>query len=387
MAGAAALVTLTLLQARRGATDAWAAAAAGLAFGLAPLVWSQAIIAEVYALNALLLALLVWSLRSDRPLFWRALFMGLAITTHLTSLLLLPWVGASLWRGLRARPAARSATLGLTALGGALGLLPLAALPLLAAGGSPVVWGDPTTLRGWWWLVGGQLYRPNVLGLPAAEWAPRLHAWGPQLLAQFTLLGLPLLLYGAFAAPRAARRDVAWLLASAAGYLVYAFGYRSGDALVFALPALLLLSHVLAFALRRLRAGALLLPLLLLALNFGRLDLRTDRGVADAAHDLLAAAPADAVLVTPGDNTLFTLWYFQQAVGLRSDLILVDANLFAFDWYRSRLQWLYPQLAALDRDDLARFIARNAVDRPTCTAALQEAIPLRCDLARRPGRT
>jgi hypothetical protein len=386
MAAAAAIVALAMLQAGKGRLPPLPAAAAALTFAFAPLVWGQAIIAEVYALNALLVATLIWALRSKRALFWCALLLGLATTTHLTSLLLLPWVGATLLGELREKPAARGATLRLTALGGALGLLPLAVPPLLAAGSSPVVWGDPTTLQGWWWLVTGQLFRPNVLGLPPAEWPARLLAWGPALLGQFTWLGLPLVILGVSRAPRSARRHIFFLLGSAVAYLLYGFTYRSGDAIVFVLPALLLLSQVLAFALRRQPLFGFLLPLLLLALHFGGLNLRADRDVATLAEKTLATAPEGAILLTPGDQSLFTLWYFQLASGQRPDLTLVDSNLLAFDWYRARLARLFPELVALEDDDVAFFIESNRRLRPFCHADLQSAEPLRCLILEAPPK-
>ena len=68
-----------------------AAAVGALTFGLGTALWSQAVIAEVYPLNALFLALTVVSLlfwrerRRDRYLLLSALLVGLCLTNHLTS--------------------------------------------------------------------------------------------------------------------------------------------------------------------------------------------------------------------------------------------------------------------------------------------------------------
>src|SRR5215204_7788186 len=73
-----------------------AAAAAALAFGVGVTLWSQAVIAEVYTLNALfvaltLLALLLWrERRKDRYFLLSAFLVGLSLTNHLPSGLLLP---------------------------------------------------------------------------------------------------------------------------------------------------------------------------------------------------------------------------------------------------------------------------------------------------------
>ena len=87
-----------------------AAAVAAMAFGVGEAIWSQAVIAEVYTMNALLisltlLALLLWRDRArDRYLLLAASLSGLCLTHHLTSGLLLPpgllLVGLVDWRKL-----------------------------------------------------------------------------------------------------------------------------------------------------------------------------------------------------------------------------------------------------------------------------------------------
>lgn len=84
-AAAAGLLTLIALRLRVGST---AAVLAGLAFALSRTFWSQAVIAEVYALNAFFFFLLLWiALRLhesyDRRLFWVFGFVyGLSLTNH-----------------------------------------------------------------------------------------------------------------------------------------------------------------------------------------------------------------------------------------------------------------------------------------------------------------
>jgi hypothetical protein len=85
-----------------------AAAAGALAFGLGAALWSQAVIAEVYTLNAMLVsvtivALLLWrEYRQDRYLLLSAFLVGLCLTYHLTCGLLLPggilFVALVVWR-------------------------------------------------------------------------------------------------------------------------------------------------------------------------------------------------------------------------------------------------------------------------------------------------
>ncbi len=340
---------------RRIAFGGLAAVSAGLTFAFSSLVWSQAVIAEVYGLNLLFLALFLGALLGKRPSSLTGFFLGLSITTHLTSLFMLP---LALW--LTPRQDWPKLGAGLLA-----GLLPLLALPLLAQSGSPVVWGNPTTLDGWWWLVSGRIYQANVLALPAAEMLPRLREWGWLLLNQFSILGVVLLGMGFWLYVRRGQvKLAAGLGGTAVLYLFYAFIYRQSDAIVLVLPALLLLTFLLLPVLQQMRGGALLLPLLLLLLNFNGQNLRHDAGLRPSAMTILQQAPPDAVIITQGDPDLFALWYFHHVEGVRPDIAIVDDNLFAFDWYRQQIQVQYPDLAVPVADDLAGFVERNEGIRP-----------------------
>lgn len=336
------------------------AVALGLTFAFAPLVWGQALIAEVYGLALLLLAAFLYALLTRRAAWLIGLLLGLSATAHPTAWLMLPLALA-----FTPRPTWPRLFAGLL-----LGLLPFAALPWLIGPDSPVVWGEPTTLAGWWWLVSGQLYRGYLFALPPADWAARLAAWGPSLLAQFTWAGLPLILVGVYGLDRAGRRAAGWLGGTAVLYLLFAFTYLPDDAIVNTLPAWLLGALLLLPALRRLNWFALSLPLFLLLLHFNGQNLQADQQAREQTEALLPAIPRAAIVETPGDGTIFTLWYFQHVEGQRPDIVLVDSALFAYDWYRARLARLYPDLAALDQPDSAVFREANGGKRPFCQTTL-----------------
>ena len=111
---------------------------------------------------------------------------------------------------------------------------------------------------------------------------------------------------------------------------------------------------------------------MLVMLTFPSRDAGRYAPVRPAAESILSNAPEHAILLTPGDRTIFTLWYFHHVEGLRPDIRLVDSNLFAFDWYRHRLGTLHPELELPDRDDLDAFEQANLISRPVCDASLIE---------------
>lgn len=82
---------------------------AALTFAVTPTFWSQAIIAEVYALNAvfvaaILLGVVSWTERLDRRwLYTTAFVFGLSLAHHRTTLLYIPAIVVFLWLTWRAR--------------------------------------------------------------------------------------------------------------------------------------------------------------------------------------------------------------------------------------------------------------------------------------------
>ena len=328
-----------------------AALASGLVFGLMPMVWSQAVISEVYGLNLLLLAMVLWALVKGVGSGRVGILAGLSLTTHLTSLLILPLVfyltPPKQWRRLL--------------VGLVVGLTPLLILPLLAHLGSPVMWGQADNPAGWWWLVSGQIYRANLFALPAGQWLARLQDWLPLLFGQLAWFGWLFLKRGAN------RRITAGSWATIALYAGYSFGYNTGDAHLFFLPGLLLLSVLLAEGLKCSGRVAFILPLALLMLNFPQQQLQQDDRPRLIGEAILQTAPANAILLTNDEPVTFTLWYLQFVEGQRPDLTLVNGNLFAFDWYRQRLGQHNPPLTHLTEDNLALFQAENGRFRPVCT--------------------
>jgi hypothetical protein len=161
-----------------------AAAVAAVAFGVGEAIWSQAVIAEVYTLNALLisltlLSLLLWRDRAlDRYPLIAAFLSGLCLTHHLTSGLLLPasllFVGLVDWRRLLEwRFMLRCAGLFL------LGLTPYLYLPIRAWMDAPMEANNPSNLERFWYVVSGGNLTGSFFAFGPAELPGRLlFYWG-----------------------------------------------------------------------------------------------------------------------------------------------------------------------------------------------------------------
>ncbi len=358
MAGAAAMVALYCRRdmARHVPT------AAGLSFAFAPLVWSQAIITEVYALNLLVLGLLLVAAGGKGRPFLVGLLWGLSMTTHLTSALWLPfvaWQTRGCWHKV--------------APGVGVGLLPLLALFALARTDSPVNWFDPATLENWWFVVSGAIYRPNVFSHPIM---PRLGEVIVPGLGQFGFVGWVFVGLGLTVetrreeTQREERGKKFLLVLVGVLYVVYALKYDTPDAAVFVLPGLLIAAVLLGDGLQKVGWLGLLLPIALVLLNFSEVNLHGDTLARTRMMTTAQTIAPNAVVLAPGDQTIFTLWYYHYVEEIRPDIIPIDENLFQFDWYRARLGQLYPDLRHWAADDLPGFIVVNGAVRPVCFVSL-----------------
>ena len=315
-----------------------------LALGLSPLLWSQALIAEVYAPAAFFTAAVLFLALRRTPAWLLGIVWGLGIGVHPTLLFLAPLV---LWQV--AVSTSRPSAPGLhTFLPPAFLLLASLLLAssllygpvLLAFGTTPSPWADLSTPAGWWEYVSGRLYHGYLFALPAAFWPQRLLAWAGLLARQFTPVGA-LLALGGWQVVWREHRSLALATALAfGGFSLYAVGYNTADSLVYLVPAMPLAALWLGVGLaeaakylaryRRHAPWALLfLPLAQALLFWGQMDLHGDRTAMEWAHRVLQQAPPGAVLVTAQDAHTFTLWYAHDGLSQRPDLLVVDRDL----WY------------------------------------------------------
>ncbi len=377
-AGAAALLFETVQMWVGG--RAWKRTVAGLgaawSLAFAPLVWSQAIIAEVYGVALLWtgLVLLLASRLARAPVpgtarrwaFLLGLSWSLGLGVHLTLVFLIPLV---IWAVHRSERVAWASLAGGVLLGLAVWLY----LPLRAGRGS-VTWGEPTDWAGFWWLASGALYRGYLFALPAQALPARLAFLLRRMSGDLGWLGVIWAGWG-----------VGWLKSHRPGLLgatalsaglftVYAVGYNTADSYAYLLPVLAILALWAGIGLGEVvaRAGrrwgpvlALGVPLVVLGLNYSALDLSREREARDFVAGVEAAAPPGAIVVTDADGQTFALWYARFVEGRRPDLIVVDRALWGYPWYRRWLARRWPDLAVPSGGGVEALLTANP-ERPFC---------------------
>jgi len=360
-----------------------AAMIAGYAFGLAPLIWSQAVITEVYALQMFLTVLVLYLYTGTAPLSnrsqiyldkWRGIVLGITMGNHITTILLLPVAftlgsirprlihdGTSQAERIAiGRLKFDTASLFRQFLFCGLGLSLYLILPLRALAHPPVNWGNAVTLRRFWWLVSGQLYVGNLFParIEIGEILLGVQAWASLLLQQWGLIGLILACIGLiyFFSPSRLSLFTIWQLIVSSGFAIF---YRSFDSYVYLLPACISISiwigvgfgQVIAskyFVQHRLGWAISIILLIyflgLAACHWPQVDASKDIRAEIIGVQILESAPAHAIIFVQGDEAVFATWYFHYALKQRSDLIVIATDLLHFDWYQKNLRTTYPSL-------------------------------------------
>ena len=388
-----------LAPAAGSAALAIAALVAALLYAFSQGAWSQSVVAEVYTLNIVFLAAILWALaRSERRgenryLALAAYLFGLGLSNHLLVLAAAPAIA---WVAVRRLV---SKSIGVT---GCVLLLVLviwgvsldAYLPIRASLGPEFSWGVPNTPQRLWWVLTGAQYRGNFFSrgfvavgshlFPGRWWTD----FGPGLLVLVGGVATLLVLRrrsrrdGAEAAANAGASVVPALLALAAS-LVLLSAYTIPDDVGYWMPAGAILCCLAGAGLggawervpylgrAALSVAAALLVILMARTNWPLVDASNDMTPYLYARRNLEAVEPNALIVSDYDGRTFSLWFYKatEFKQSRPKLAVVYKSLLIWDWYRYHIAKRYPGLVAPSGPPdpnlmLNRIVARNIKNRP-----------------------
>lgn len=383
-AGVTVLVANALLEPALARRRWLWATLAGIAWAASPLLWSQALITEVYGLHALIVALLGWVLLASRRRWGLLVFpVALGVAHHITLILLLP---AALWLVWAAERDLRRllGAIGWIALGGAVGAAFYLYIPFVgAAHAAPVNWGYVSNVEEFWWLISGAAYRAYLFATPTANILGRVAQWAYTLAVQYTPIGLLVALAGLarLDQQRPALRTfgLIWIVPLS----IYAIGYFTRDSEIYLLPVTWMFALWLGLGLQLCatwleretfvagRGPALVATLCAialvvnLALFWGQTSLRQDDEARRWLEEMDAALPARSIIVSRGDKETFALWYgiWGNMMLADKDPVAVNDSLYQFAWYRRLQGDLYPDLPGANESADA-LVEQNWLARP-----------------------
>ena len=387
----------------------WWVAGVGVAlFAISPTPWSMALVARSYALNALLVALVLYALitwrttQSPRWFYLAAFLIGLSLVHHATTYLLLPAYGLYLLLAERenrregkvenTRPPRIVRRLLLGGLCLLAGLSPLLFLVYRFVWGSPYYWGSPTTWKDFFDLLSGGPFHNQVLGFGtdlATQWDRVLFGLG-QLSDQYTLVGIAVGVVGIVALLRYRRAEAGLLLLMVAGNFLFSMNYSLVGYLYF-IPTYLIWALFISVGAgwvavsiaRLLRADdgrrttddrrsytvawgavvgltgvAFVVALVYAAIiRYPNIDMAGQTGKRDEALQLLNTAPQGATLYLDWED-LSVIRFYRFVYGMRLDLTLHSGD--PVDWP----QGVYCDLSA----GLAVYVAPFAGTEPPLVA-------------------
>ncbi len=361
--------------------------------------WFQAVRAEVYALEALLVVAALERLtavactelpRDPRPLYLACLALGLGLANHhFIAFLALPALLPALLALTRAHGAK---VVGSALLAGALGLVCYAYLPLRAATSPPMDLGHPVSFRDFFWVVSAQVYARHIGSAARQPLGERFADLLVILDENFTLWTLSLALLGSYALLRARRLwplAYVWLataLISLCGRAWLNPVRANPDVLGYMMPGFTALVALAAAGLTalckslpdgRARSVALAVCGAVSALGLAQFAREADRAslrtfhASDDFDDLRRRAlPTRALVVLLTPDVVFRHWEGEAVEQLRADVTLVPVPFLGYGALDRVLVARHPELRELIRHyrehgalapDALRALAR---DRP-----------------------
>ncbi|KAF5409498.1 MAG: hypothetical protein Udaeo2_02810 [Candidatus Udaeobacter sp.] len=375
----------------------------GLLMAFSRTLWSYATIAEVYALNALLIVIIFFLMlrwrrrivedrmhistasnadqitRHDVFLYSAALIFGLALGGHhVTVALTLPAIAVIVFRTqgvsfFTSRRLVYAALISISALVAVYAYLPL------AASRSPVInWGHPRSLQEIWWHLTGRQYqvyfsfKPEIMGEQFAEFCRMaLREFGSQWVPLSVVLA-----FAGFADAFKRDRTTFWfLLTIVVADLAYALSYEiAEDKDAYYLPTFISIAIAAGLGIRWLvqRAVSKSLPgvkpslaaaiavlvvcTIALTANWPFNNRRRYFIAHDYVDNLLNAIAPNGLLLTLDWQVVSPMFYAQEIEQVRLDVKVVDINLLRRSWYFDYLKHAYPGLMERSREKIDVFV-------------------------------
>lgn len=397
--GAAFFIYLTVYK----LSKYWLAAlfAAGF-FAVSPIVWEYSLKAEVFALNNLFAALIVYllmKLRDDHSqakqsqTFYLTMFVcGLALTNHHTILLLAPAVLLGFYYYCReCLVEMRSILIGLACF--IIGLSIYLYAPLRAHAEPYFNWDDARNFAGFFKLVSrGDYGSFTLMGIDGASYSfiEKSSYYLLAIFKQFNPLGVVLAILGLYFLIRQKEKKLISLFLLA--YLLTSFFFifiakLPTTNLVFLgvferfyMLSIVILAVLIGLGIYFLKQRkipsylfAVIISISLVVSTNINLPEVTQRGNHLFYHygrDMLSSLEKDAILVVIGDINTFSLNYLQLVQKFRTDVTVITTEKLNFSWYFPQMRKHHPNLIlpydkyASNEQKVIKMIEANINNRP-----------------------
>lgn len=352
-----------------------ASAAAALLFGFSETAWSQALVAEVYALHGfmisavILLFLRAAAARPPRAALWAAaaFVLGLSFGNHMTTVLLVPGLALLVWSSLGRSRGERGNILRMIPPF-LFGLSVYLYLPLRGAAGPWLSWGDPTSPGRFLSHLRGKQYSVWIFSSTEAT-ARQFSYFLGSFPAEFAYAGAAVALAGLAVLFRRAKILAGVTTLFFVFCVLYAINYDIHDidsyfllaywttALWAGVGVEALLGRMPKLPKPAAVVLALLFPLAAFTMHRATVDESGNRLVEDYTRNLLASVRPNALVLSyQWDFWLSGSYYYQLVRGMRPDVAVIDKELLRRSWYFKEIGRRHPWLLKESRAEVDLFL-------------------------------
>ncbi len=360
----------------------------GVLFAVSRTLWSYATIAEVYALNSLLIITVFWLMfqwrneytaavskgesPGNRRLYFAAAVFGSALGVHhVTVALMLPalvaLVAATAGTGFfKSRSLLKAAVAGLA------GAAVYVYLPIAASRSPLMNWGDPRTFERFWWHVTGRQYQ-SFFEFSLA----RISEFGTLIIREYGVSWLPVTLIlvaaGIAYLYRHSRLVLTLVLLAVAADVLYCLSYEiAEDKDAYYLPAFMAMAVTAAVGLRwaveigarygqgvAAATGSVLAAVacaVALAGNFAYNDRSGYFLAGDYVNNIFKSVEDRGMLLTSDWQVYSPSLYLREVEGQRKDIVVININQLRRSWYFDYLGQTYPEMVAASREKIDAYL-------------------------------
>jgi hypothetical protein len=381
---------LTIVSKRKTNTATLVASAgASLLLAFSETYWSQATSIEVYSLHVFFLSLILFCFvkanfyskseidiengkREISEAKWWMVFaftLGLAFTNHMTTILLAPALlylyfamqggGKHSWQ--------RILRMGVPFVGG---LSVYLYLPIRAAGGALLNWGNPITLERFIWHLSGKQFRVWLFSSTDAA-GRQLNYFINSLPYEFGYVGVILALVGVFSLFQVNRKLAIGVLLLFLTCVFYSINYDIHDIDAYFLLAYVCIAVLAGFSLLQIyiwvqsvtsfpplvvSALVIVASLAPLGVHYRMNDESSNYLVEDYSKNMFASIKPNALVISyQWDFWVSASYYYQIVRGDRPDIAVVDKELLRRSWYLLQLERRHPWLIQGSRAEVDAF--------------------------------
>jgi hypothetical protein len=366
-----------------------ASAGASLLLAFSETYWSQATSIEVYSLHVLFLSLILFCFmkanfysrnemenenekRQLSETNWWMMFaftLGLAFTNHMTTILLAP---ALLYIYFATQGSGKNSWQRILRMGipFVLGLSVYLYLPIRAASGTLLNWGNPITLERFLWHLSGKQFRVWLFSSTEAA-GRQLRYFINSLPNEFAYVGVILAIVGVISLFQVSRKLAIGFLLLFLSCIFYSINYDIHDIDSYFLLAYVCIAVLSGFALFRVYSwvqsvaslpqhivGALVIVASVspLGVHYQMNDESSNHLVEDYTKNMFASMKPNSLVISyQWDFWVSASYYYQVVKGFRQDIAVIDKELLRRSWYLLQLERRYPWLIQKSRAEVDAF--------------------------------